>query len=145
MKEILLPATVLVVWTMIMAFWMLLDRGRILKSNNVSLDKERPGARGKEIEAIAAPGADWPGHNYNHLMEQPTLFYATTVILALSAYSTLDVVLAWAFVTLRLVHSIYQATVNKVPVRGTLFGLSSLVMMVIAVRTLLAVLALPTL
>lgn len=77
-------------------------------------------------------------------MEQPTLFYAATVILALSSYSPLDVALAWSFVGLRLVHSVYQATVNKVSVRGMLFGLSSLVMLVIAVRALLAVLSLPS-
>jgi hypothetical protein len=144
MKEILLPATVLIIWTMIMAFWMLADRGRIMKANKVNLENERSGARGVDIEAIAAPGADWPGHNYNHLMEQPTLFYAATVILALSAYSMIDVALAWAFVGLRLAHSLYQATINKVQIRGMLFGVSSLVMLVIAVRALLAVLSLPS-
>jgi len=142
MKGILLPAAVLVVWTMIMAFWMLSDRMKMFKRHNIDLNAH-PGARGVDLAKMVGPKEDWPAHNYAHLLEQPTIFYAAVFILALSAFSPLDVALAWAYVVLRVVHSVFQATVNKVPVRGMIFGLSSIVMTVLAVRALLAVLSLP--
>ena len=144
MKELLLPAAVLVVWTMIMGIWMFADRARMFKRHSIDLGAQ-PGARGVDIAQKVGPGEDWPAHNYVHLLEQPTIFYAAVIILALSAFSPLDVALAWAYVVIRIVHSIFQATVNKVPVRGAIFGISSLVMLVLAVRALLAVLSLPTL
>jgi hypothetical protein len=144
MREILLPAAVLVVWTIIMLFWMLIDRARTFKAANVDFDKAPPGARGSDLKDILPPGTDWPAHNYVHLMEQPTVFYAAVAILALSAFSPLDVALAWGYVALRIVHSVFQATINKVQIRALIFALSSLVMTVLAVRALLAVLSLPT-
>ena len=143
MKEILLPAAVLVVWTMVMAFWMLFDRVQMFKRHNIDLS-QHPGARGADLAKVVGPKEDWPAHNYVHLLEQPTIFYVAVFILALSAFSPLDVALAWAYVAIRIVHSIFQATVNKVPVRGMIFGISSLVMTVLAVRALFAVLSLPS-
>jgi len=62
-------------------------------------------------------------------MEQPTLFYATAISLAvLGDHSTVSVTLAWAYVVLRVVHSLVQATWNKIEVRFALFFLSSLVL-----------------
>lgn len=142
MRELLLPAAVLIVWTMVMVIWMFSDRVKLFKRHNINLN-EHPGARGTDIAKMVGPKEDWPAHNYAHLLEQPTIFYAAIMILALSAFSPLDVTLAWAYVVTRIVHSIFQATVNKVPVRGMIFGLSSLVMAVLAVRALLAVLSLP--
>jgi hypothetical protein len=141
-RELLLPAAVLVVWTMVMGIWMFSDRMKMFKRHNINLD-EHPGARGVDLARMVGPKEDWPAHNYAHLLEQPTIFYAAVMILALSAFSALDVALAWAYVAIRIVHSIFQATVNKVPVRGMIFGLSSIVMTVLAVRALLAVLSLP--
>lgn len=143
MKELLLPAAVLVVWTMIMAFWMLSDRMKMFKRHNIDLN-QHPGARGTDLAKMVGPTEDWPAHNYVHLLEQPTIFYAAVFILALSTFSPLDVALAWAYVVIRIVHSIFQSTVNKVPIRGAIFGLSSIVMTVLAVRALLAVLSLPS-
>ena len=145
MRELLLPAAVLVVWTMIMALWMLVDRTRAFKANGIDIGKAPAGARGVDLKDLLPPGSDWPAHNYMHLLEQPTVFYAATAILALSAFSPVDVGLAWAYVVIRIAHSVFQATVNKVAVRGMIFGLSSIVMVVLAVRALLAVLSLPTL
>jgi hypothetical protein len=76
-------------------------------------------------------------------MEQPTLFYATVFILAMSGASGLDVRLAWAYVLIRVVHSVWQATVNRVPVRMVLFMLSSVCLIILALRALLATLASP--
>ena len=138
---LLTPVIGLVAWTFVMWAWMYATRLPAMRKARMKPDPNA--ARGEQMSQLP-PEVRWKADNYNHLMEQPTLFYAATVILALTAYSMIDVALAWAFVGLRLAHSIYQATVNKVQIRGMLFGVSSLVMLVIAVRTLLAVLSLPS-
>jgi hypothetical protein len=78
----------------------------------------------------------WKSHNYTHLMEQPTLFYATVMILALAGAGRIDVALAWTYTVLRVVHSLYQATINRVTVRLMLFQVSSLVLIALAIRAL---------
>ena len=82
----------------------------------------------------------WKSHNYTHLMEQPTMFYAAVVILASRGPTQIDVWLAWAYVAIRIVHSIWQATVNRIPVRVTLFATSSLFLIALAIRALQATL-----
>jgi hypothetical protein len=60
-------------------------------------------------------------------MEQPTLFYAVVAILALAGMSGgLNTQLAWGYVVLRILHSIWQATVNTIPIRFGLFILSTI-------------------
>ena len=135
--QILAPAAVLVVWTMIMLFWMAGVRLPALKKAGIDLGA-RPGGRGQDLEGQIAPQIQWPAHNYMHLMEQPTVFYAAVVILAIMGAGALDVALAWAYVALRIIHSVWQATVNKVPVRFTLFMLSSLALLALAIRAVIA-------
>lgn len=137
--QMLVPAAVLIVWTMIMAIWMNVDRVRSLGRANIKPELIKAGARGNDLAAIAPDVRDWPAHNYNHLMEQPTIFYAASVILALTGATSLDTGLAWAYVALRVLHSLWQATVNTLQIRSALFLLSSLVMAILAVRTLLSV------
>lgn len=135
--QILAPAAVLVVWTMIMLFWMAGVRLPALKKAGIDLGA-RPGGRGQDLEGQIAPQIQWPAHNYMHLMEQPTVFYAAVVILAIMGAGALDVALAWTYVVLRISHSVWQATVNKVPVRFTLFLLSSLALLTLAIRAVIA-------
>lgn len=135
--QILAPAAVLVVWTMIMLFWMAGVRLPALKKAGIDLGA-RPGGRGQDLEGQIAPQIQWPAHNYMHLMEQPTVFYAAVVILAIMGAGALDVALAWTYVVLRIIHSVWQATVNKVPVRFTLFLLSSLALLTLAIRAVIA-------
>lgn len=135
--QILAPAAVLVVWTMVMLFWMAGVRLPALKKAGIDLGA-RPGGRGQDLEGQIAPQIQWPAHNYMHLMEQPTVFYAAVVILAIMGAGALDVALAWAYFALRIIHSVWQATVNKVPVRFTLFLLSSLALLTLAIRAVIA-------
>jgi hypothetical protein len=82
----------------------------------------------------------WKTDNYNNLMEQPTLFYALVVTLAvLGAGSGVNLILAWLYVGLRVAHSLVQATVNRVAIRFSLFIAGTLVLLVIAIRTSLIV------
>ena len=131
--QILAPAAVLVVWTLIMLFWMAGTRLPALKKAGIDLGA-RPGGRGQDLEGQLEPRFNWPAHNYSHLMEQPTIFYPTVMILAMMGAGAVDVTLAWAYVVLRIAHSVWQATVNKVPVRFALFMLSSIALVALAIR-----------
>jgi hypothetical protein len=135
--QILAPAAVLVVWTLIMLFWMAGVRLPALKKAGIDLGA-RPGGRGQDLEGQLDPKTNWPAHNYSHLMEQPTVFYPMVVILAIMGAGAVDVGLAWAYVALRIIHSIWQATVNKVPVRFLLFITSTMALLALAVRAVIA-------
>ena len=136
----LIPAAVLVFWTMIMLVWMFVDRTRNYSRVKFSIADAPPGARGQDLAQRLPPGSDWPAHNYVHLLEQPTVFYAACVILALSEPTSYDHLLAWGYVAVRIVHSIWQAKVNTVPVRAGLFMVSTMFMFLLAIRALLATL-----
>ena len=87
----------------------------------------RRGGRGVNLEGVLPDEVNWKGHNYVHLMEQPTIFYAIVFALILMGMDvSINVWLAWGYVGLRIVHSIFQATVNIVRVRLMLFMLSTL-------------------
>jgi len=138
--QILTPAAVLVVWSIIMLIWMATTRLPALKQLG-GLGQAKAGGRGQDLEGVLPDQINWKSHNYAHLMEQPTLFYATVVILAILGPSAFDVMLAWAYVVLRVLHSIWQATVNRIPVRFSLFLLSSLCLAALALRALGATLS----
>ena len=126
--EILKPLAVLAGWTMIMWIWMYATRipaiNKLPKSNEPGADQ---GWTGAMLEGLIPREVQWKAHNYNHLHEAPTVFYAVALALAMIGQGDgLNATLAWAYVALRIVHSIWQSTVNKVAVRFLLFSLSSL-------------------
>ena len=135
-NTILAPAAVLVLWSLIMLAWMALTRFPAIAKAGVDFKTAPAGGRGQDLDAILPPAVNWKAHNYTHLMEQPTIFYAAVVILALSgAGGGLNTELAWAYTGIRIAHSIWQATVNKVmPVRFGLFMLSTLCLLVLAIN-----------
>ena len=107
----------------------------------VDLKTAPPGGRGADLEGVLPPQVNWKSHNYTHLLEQPTIFYATIIFLHLSGGNTgLTRGLAWAYVAIRIVHSLWQSTVNRIPVRFTLFLLSTLCLFVLAVLAVIATL-----
>ena len=143
-NTILAPAAVLVLWSLIVLAWMALTRFPAIAKSGMDLKAAPPGGRGQDLDAILPPSVNWKAHNYTHLMEQPTIFYATVFVLALSgAGGGLNTELAWAYTIIRIIHSIWQATVNTVmPVRFGLFLLSTgclLVLSVNAVRVTMGV------
>ncbi len=92
------------------------------------------------LDAILPPRIQWIAHNYNHLHEQPTLFYAVAIALAVIGQGDgLNATLAWAYVVLRIVHSVFQSTVNKVPIRFAIFVLASLPLFALVFHLILAV------
>lgn len=138
--QILAPAAVLVLWSIVMLFWMAGTRLPAMKKLGSGLGEAKPGGRGQDLEGVVPDKVNWKAHNYSHLMEQPTIFYPTILILAVMGAGQWDVLLAWIYVGLRIVHSIWQATVNKVNIRFLLFLVSSLALTALAVRAVMATL-----
>jgi hypothetical protein len=126
-SPILVPVVALVAWTLLIMLWMLVTRMMEFKRLGVTFSNIPPGSRGVDLEGKAAPGAQWKSHNYNHLMEQPTIFYAIALTLALMGFGGgINYYLAWGYVGFRVVHSLVQCTVNIVAIRLTLFTLATL-------------------
>ena len=136
---ILAPAAVLVLWSVFMMYWLMAARLPAMAKIGLDLGKAAPGGRGQDIDPNLPPPVAWKSHNYAHLMEQPTVFYAAVAILAISGgASQMSVYLAWGYTVLRVIHSVWQSTVNTVSVRFMLFVLSSLCLTVLAVQAVLA-------
>jgi hypothetical protein len=126
-SPILAPIVALVAWSLVMLVWMAIARRRAFAKLGISWGAIPRGSRGVNLDGRAPDEAQWPSHNYNHLMEQPTIFYAIALTLALMDFgSGINLWLAWAYVALRIVHSIVQSTVNVVQIRFPIFALASL-------------------
>lgn len=136
-RALLQPVVALAAWTFVMWAWMYATRLPAMRAARMKPDPMAP--RGQQM-ATLPPRVRWKADNYNHLFEQPTLFYAVAIVLALSGNSgETDVTLAWAYVLVRVVHSLQQALDNTIEVRFVLFALSSLVLLALTVRAGLAV------
>lgn len=139
--EILKPVVILAAWTMVMWLWMYATRipaiNKLPKSNEPGADQ---GWTGAKLEGLLDPKIQWKAHNYNHLHEAPTVFYAVCIVLAIIGQGDgLNATIAWVYVGLRIVHSVWQATVNRVMVRFGLFALSSIVLLMLVVHAVMGV------
>ena len=124
-SPLLAPVVTLVAWSLIVMLWMAATRLPAMRKAGLGLD--RRGGRGANLEGVIPDEVNWKAHNYQHLMEQPTIFYAIVFALILMNMDVaINVWLAWGYVGLRILHSIVQATVNIVMYRFALFLLSSL-------------------
>ena len=137
---ILVPAAVLILWSIIVLIWAVVTRFAAVGDLS-KLAKSPPGGRGVDLNGVLPNRVMWKAHNYDHLMEQPTIFYPTVLILAVLGHgSGINVTLAWTYVGLRIVHSFWQALVNTIPLRIMLFGLSSITLAWLAINALRAAL-----
>ncbi len=141
-SNILAPAAVLVLWSLVMLVWMAATRFPAIAKSGMDLSKAKPGGRGQNLDGVLPDNVQWKAHNYAHLMEQPTLFYATVLILhVIQAATPMMIAFAWGYTVLRIAHSLWQATVNTIiPVRFGLFLLSSICLIVLAVHAVIATL-----
>jgi hypothetical protein len=138
---ILAPPAVLVLWSLVMLAWMSATRFPAFAKAGLKMGEAAPGSRYVDVEEIMPAKVNWKSHNYTHLMEQPTIFYAAVLILALAGEgSGINLAFAWAYVAIRVVHSIWQATVNIISVRITLFTVSTLCLWVLAINAVRATL-----
>jgi uncharacterized MAPEG superfamily protein len=137
--SILAPAAVLVAWSLFMLLWMAGTRFPAIFKSGVDLKGGPPGGRGQDLEGILPANVNWKSHNYTHLMEQPTIFYAAVLILAMANAATPMLVnVAWGYTILRIIHSVYQATINVVMVRFSIFVLATICLVILAVHAVLA-------
>ena len=133
-SPILAPAALLVVWSLVMLGWMAVTRLPAMRAAGIDL-ATLVGGRGADLQGVVPDRVNWVSHNYTHLMEQPTIFYVTVVILALNgAGDGFNLTLAWAYVVLRIGHSLVQATWNRVAVRFALFGAATTALLVLAIN-----------
>jgi hypothetical protein len=136
--EILLPVAVLVAWSLVMMFWMVAVRIPAMRAKGINLSTA-VGGRPGVLDGVLDERAQWKAHNYIHLMEQPTLFYAIAITLAVIGEGDgTNALLAWAYVGLRVIHSLVQATTNIIRYRFFAFLLSSLVLVALTVHALIA-------
>ena len=136
-NAILAPVVALVAWSLIMMLWMFAIRLPALRRIDPAISG-KPGLRGSDLEGVVPDQAQWPGHNYNHLMEQPTLFYAAAISLALLGHGGgTSLILAWLYVAFRIAHSVVQSTVNLVPLRFLLFLLASACLIGLTIQAIL--------
>jgi hypothetical protein len=125
-SPILAPIVALVAWTLVMQVWLYATRLPAMRRAGISL-KGRVGTRGGVLEGAIPDQVNWKAHNYSHLLEQPTIFYAIALTLALMGFGGgINLYLAWAYVAFRILHSLIQATVNIVAYRFIVFWLASL-------------------
>ena len=140
-SPILIPVVALVAWSLLMMLWMVAVRLPAMQKAGISLKTAPPGSRGSQLDGVLPDGAQWKAHNYNHLMEQPTIFYAIAITLAMMDMGGgLNYWLAWGYVGLRMLHSIVQATVNRLALRTPLFFLASLCLIALTVHAGLRIL-----
>jgi hypothetical protein len=134
-SQILAPVVALVAWTLVMQMWMYATRIPALRRKGIDLKGMR-GGQGRQLDGVIEDQVQWKAHNYNHLLEQPTLFYAIAIVLALQGGGDvwINLALAWAYVGLRILHSLIQATANVVRWRFLVFSLASLCLLGLTVH-----------
>ncbi len=138
-SDILRPMVVLIAWTLVMLGWTLATRLPAMKAAGVDMGK-LVGTKPSDADRALPPEVQWKAHNHNHLMEQPTLFYAVCAVLALSGTGNgVNAWIAWAYVALRIAHSLVQATSNRVRARFLFFMLSSLMLVALTLHAALAI------
>lgn len=129
--SILQPVVILLAWTMVMWLWMYVTRIPAMQKAKIDVANLK-GGTGKDLDAILPAEVQWKAHNYNHLLAEPTIFYAVCLVLAVIGHGEgMNLAIAWFYVALRIAHSLVQATVNRVAVRFFLFALSSLSLIVL--------------
>ena len=133
-SPILGPIVALVAWSLVMMLWMAATRLPAMRRKGIRIGT-LVGGRGADLDGVLEDSIQWKSHNYAHLMEQPTIFYAVALSLALMDQGDgLNLTLAWVYVGLRIAHSLVQAIFNRVLVRFLLFLLSSLALVGLTVH-----------
>ena len=136
-SPIIAPVVALAAWTHVMWFWMYATRIPAIFAAKLRLDPNLPKG---ELMATLPPRVRWKADNYNHLFEQPTVFYAVALALAVIGQGNgVNAKLAWTYVGLRVAHSLLQALWNNINARFTLFTLSAFTLMALTLNAARAV------
>ena len=133
--NIMTPVLALIIWTFVIWAWMYATRIPAMQRARIDARKVK---RKSDLDPLPVP-VQQIADNYNHLHEQPTVFYALAIYSHLVGVADdLNTALAWTYVAIRIAHSLIQCTTNYVPIRFFVFAASSVVLMVIAARNVIA-------
>lgn len=136
-SSLLGPAAVLILWSLIVMLWMTATRFPAFRKAGMDIATAPRGARYADVEQDMPAKVNWVSHNFTHLMEQPTIFYAVIAVLAIAGdTSSFSLAAAWGYTGLRIAHSLWQGLVNIVIVRTTLFALGTLCLWVLAINAI---------
>jgi hypothetical protein len=138
-RAILQPVVVLIGWTLIIFTWAVATRLPAMKAAGIDL-RTLVGSKGSDADRVLPPAVQWKAHNYNHLLEQPTLFYAVCFLLAVAGpVHPFNVALAWSYVAFRIAHSLVQTTSNRVSIRFLFFVLGTVALTALTLHAALEV------
>jgi hypothetical protein len=128
------PVMALVAWSLVIWIWMYVQRIPAMQKAGIKPQEARfPGSLDR-LPDTARQAAD----NYNHLMEQPTIFYAAALAIQVAGHADgMAVHFAWVYVGVRILHSLLQISVNLVALRFLLFVVSTGVLAAMVVRELM--------
>ena len=125
MSTFLLPVLALIIWSLLI--WVLLYVRRIPAMTKAGISPDSAKSPNGDWKASLPLRVEAAAHNYNHLMEQPTIFYAFMFWAALTQNMGQGILyLAWAYVGLRVIHSLIQVSTGPVMIRFGIFSLSTL-------------------
>ncbi|GLX76868.1 membrane protein [Thalassotalea insulae] len=134
---ILQPVFVVALLTVVITFRMYITRVSTMKKLRIHPQKAQDTSH---LKALLPDEVNRVANNYNHLFEQPTLFYVVCLAIALLGHvDSFFVICAWLYAGLRIAHSIVQVTVDFVLARFSLFVLSWLVLAAMIIKESLAV------
>jgi hypothetical protein len=137
MKTLVAPVMALVAWSLVIWLWMYVRRLPAMSKAGI---KPRDAAHPGSLNVLPA-GVRSAADNYNHLMEQPTIFYAAALAIQVAGHvDGWALHLAWLYVALRVVHSLVQVSVNAVTLRFLVFSLSTITLAVMVARELVVLL-----
>jgi hypothetical protein len=138
--EILHPVVALAAWTMIMWLWMYITRIPAMQKIPGLDPNKMVGGIGADLDKVMPGKVQWIAHNYNHLHEAPTVFYAVALVLAMVGQGDgSNATIAWVYVFLRVAHSLVQVLWNRVIVRFAIFALSSIALIMLVWHAYMAV------
>lgn len=141
-SEILHPIVALAAWTMIMWLWMYVTRIPAMQKIPGLNPNTMVGGIGADLDKVMPAKTQWIAHNYNHLHEAPTVFYAVALVLAIVGQGDgMNATIAWAYVFLRVAHSLVQVLWNRIVARFSIFILSSIALIMLVVHAYMAVIA----
>jgi hypothetical protein len=134
---ILTPVIALLAWSSVMWAWMYITRIPAIQKAGMEMNPDLP--NGQQMSELPAK-VRWKADNYNHLQEQPTMFYAVAISLALlGAGDGTNLTLAWAYVAVRIIHSLHQSLWNKIELRFAIFSIASVILITLIVRAAMIV------
>jgi hypothetical protein len=127
------PALALVLWSLVIFVWLYATRIPAMQKAKIDPQSVKLAGSGR---GLLPPSVEQVANNYNHLMEQPTIFYAACFAAQLADQADpLNIQLAWGYVALRIVHSLVQCTINIVMLRFLIFLSATIALAALAIRT----------